>query len=252
MVIKIEKKIKGYVVVKFEDKVVLVVVFVVVFKVVKFEFKQVEVIQMYESVECFEQFIGFIFKIKLLLFEYVLYVIINDIVFNVGILYEQCCFFEIFINLKNMDYFQWIVVFICIIFVVFCKGGDVIFLVEEMKVVFDFCGGYFKFGGVYMFSIVVEIGVVIEQYMKNIGFIYDLEMDEFICKLIVEKCVVYEQVIVGVYFVCDFSDEKVVKFDINVNGFLFGVMLCVKCNMQVLVLMDGCQICLNCGYSKCG
>jgi hypothetical protein len=40
--------------------------------------------------------------------------------------------------------------------------------------------------------------------------------------------------------------------DESAGAFPPGAMLCGKCNTQALVLLDGCQTCLNCGYSKCG
>jgi hypothetical protein len=132
---------------------------------------------------------------------------------------------------------------------VFRKGGDVTFLVEEMKAVFDPRGGYFKAGGVYMPSIVAEIGTVIEQHMKMIGLIHDPEMDESTRKLVAEKRAAYEAAAnpkkAGP--AAEASTEST-----NANGFPPGATLCAKCNTQALVLMDGCQTCLNCGYSKCG
>jgi hypothetical protein len=141
MTIKIEKKIKGYEVVKPEDKTAAVAAPVVA------EAKEpqvAEVIQMHESLERPEALIGSTFKIKSPLFEHALYVTINDIVLNAGTKYEQRRPFEIFINSKNMDHFQWIVALTRILSAVFRKGGDVTFLVEEMKAVFDPRGGYFK------------------------------------------------------------------------------------------------------------
>ena len=79
-----------------------------------------------------------------------MYVTINDIVLNAGTEHELRRPFEIFINSKNMDHFQWIVALTRIMSAVFRKGGDVTFLVDEMKAVFDPRGGYFKAGGVYM------------------------------------------------------------------------------------------------------
>ena len=255
MAIKIEKKIKGYAVVKPEDKAAPAAASAAPAaapKAAKPEPKQAEVIQMHESVERPEQLIGSTFKIKSPLFEHALYVTINDIVLNAGTPHEQRRPFEIFINSKNMDHFQWIVALTRILSAVFRKGGDVTFLAEEMKAVFDPRGGYFKSGGVYMPSIVAEIGAVIEQHMKNIGLIHDPEMDESTRKLIAEKRAAYEQATVGAHPVRDASDEKAAKPDTTANGFPPGATLCAKCNTQALVLMDGCQTCLNCGYSKCG
>jgi len=246
MAIKIEKKIKGYNVVKPEDKAAPAAAPA---QVEKKEAPKAEVIQMHESVERPEQLIGSTFKIKSPLFEHALYVTINDIVLNAGTPHEQRRPFEIFINSKNMDHFQWIVALTRIISAVFRKGGDVTFLAEEMKAVFDPRGGYFKAGGVYMPSIVAEIGAVIEQHMKNIGLIHDPEMDESTRRLIAEKRAAYEQAASGKKTEAAPTEAQ---GETNANGFPPGATLCAKCNTQALVLMDGCQTCLNCGYSKCG
>ncbi|WP_431635623.1 NrdJb [Dyella sp. KULCS107] len=250
MAIKIEKKIKGYAVVKPEDKAAPAAAPAAAPKAAKPEPKQAEVIQMHESVERPEQLIGSTFKIKSPLFEHALYVTINDIVLNAGTPHEQRRPFEIFINSKNMDHFQWIVALTRIISAVFRKGGDVTFLAEEMKAVFDPRGGYFKSGGIYMPSIVAEIGAVIEQHMKNIGLIHDPEMDESTRKLIAEKRAAYEQAASGKKSEATPAAEA--AGESNAGGFPPGATLCAKCNTQALVLMDGCQTCLNCGYSKCG
>jgi hypothetical protein len=243
MSIKIEKKITGYNVVKPEDKTVAVTA-----PVVSKEPPMAEVIQMHESVERPETLIGSTFKIKSPLFEHALYVTINDIVLNMGTPHEQRRPFEIFINSKNMDHFQWIVALTRILSAVFRKGGDVTFIVEELKAVFDPRGGYFKSGGIYMPSIVAEIGAVIEQHMKNIGLIHDPDLDDATRKLIADKRAAYESA----------SAKKVADAatgsgsDTESSGFPPGATLCAKCNTKALVLMDGCQTCLNCGYSKCG
>jgi hypothetical protein len=241
MAIKIDKKIKGYEVVKPEDKAAPAAA-----SADRKEAPRAEVIQMHESLERPEQLVGSTFKIKSPLFEHALYVTINDIVLNAGTPHEQRRPFEIFINSKNMDHFQWIVALTRIISAVFRKGGDVTFLVEEMKAVFDPRGGYFKTGGTYMPSIVAEIGAVIEQHMKNIGLIHDPELDESTRKLIAEKRAAYESSTIGD------RPATAAGGPASEGGFPPGATLCVKCNTQALVLMDGCQTCLNCGFSKCG
>ena len=245
MATKIDKKITGYNVVKPEDKVAAVAA-----PVAAKEPPMAEVIQMHESVERPETLVGSTFKVKSPLFEHALYVTINDIVLNAGTAHEQRRPFEIFINSKNMDHFQWIVALTRILSAVFRKGGDVTFIVEELKAVFDPRGGYFKSGGVYMPSIVAEIGAVIEQHMKNIGMIHDPEMDDATRRLIADKRAAYEAA--GAKKNTEVSTAASAKSEINDSGFPPGATLCVKCNTQALVLMDGCQTCLNCGYSKCG
>ncbi|HET9817916.1 MAG TPA: NrdJb, partial [Rhodanobacteraceae bacterium] len=106
-----------------------------------------KVIQMHEKLERPEVLIGNTYKIKSPLIEHAMYITINDIVLNAGTEFEMHRPFEIFINSKNMDNFQWIVALTRIMSAVFRKGGDVTFLVEELKAVFDPRGGYFKAGG---------------------------------------------------------------------------------------------------------
>jgi hypothetical protein len=241
------------------------------------EFK---VIQMHEKLERPEILIGATYKIKSPLFEHALYVTINDIVLNAGTEFEMRRPFEIFINSKNMDHFQWIVALTRIMSAVFRKGGDVTFLVEELKAVFDPRGGYFKAGGVYMPSIVAELGNIIEQHLKMIGLLHDPELSESQRRLIAEKRAAYEAANakknseigtageMGGAMVGEDADAPQVsssrrrpgtgetgeaaEAQSGAGAFPPGAMLCGKCNSQALVLLDGCQTCLNCGYSKCG
>ncbi|KAG9604202.1 hypothetical protein KCV01_g6543, partial [Aureobasidium melanogenum] len=251
MAIRIDKKITGYAVVKPDDTPAPTAT--------PAEEPAAEVIQMHESLERPDTLVGNTYKIKSPLFEHALYVTINDIVLNAGTPHEQRRPFELFINSKNMDHFQWIVALTRILSAVFRKGGDVTFIVEELKAVFDPRGGYFKAGGIYMPSIVAEIGAVIEQHMKSIGLIHDPEMSEATRQLIAEKRAAYEKAStpVGARPARDPSTESPPtdaepSNHTNASGFPAGATLCGKCNTQALVMMDGCQTCLNCGYSKCG
>ncbi|MGB8635577.1 MAG: NrdJb [Rhodanobacteraceae bacterium] len=209
-----------------------------------------EVIQMHESVARPETLVGATYKIKSPLFEHALYVTINDIVLNAGTEHEQRRPFEIFINSKSMDHFQWIVALTRIMSAVFRKGGDVTFLVEEMKAVFDPRGGYFKSGGVYMPSIVAEIGAVLEQHMRTIGMLHDPEMTDAQRQLIAEKRAAFEKARINKDTDHDTTPND--DDEVSASGFPPGAAQCSKCNTQALVLLDGCQTCLNCGYSKCG
>ncbi len=212
-----------------------------------------EVIQMHESVERPESLIGATYKIKSPLFEHALYVTINDIVLNAGTEYEQRRPFEIFINSKSMDHFQWIVALTRIMSAVFRKGGDVTFLVEELKAVFDPRGGYFKAGGVYMPSIVAEIGAVVEQHMTMIGLLKAPDLSDGARALIAEKRAAYDAAQGGGSgAAASADDESADASGGDATSFPAGATLCAKCSTKAVVLMDGCQTCLNCGYSKCG
>src|SRR5688500_15089329 len=199
MAIKISKKIKGYSVAKPEDKAAAEAAAAAAAQQVSapvhrdiLELPRAEVIQMHERLDRPEMLIGSTYKIKSPLVEHALYVTINDIVLNQGSEHESRRPFEIFINSKNMDHFQWVVAITRIMSAVFRKGGDVTFLVEELKAVFDPRGGYFKSGGVYMPSIVAEIGAVVEDHLKHIGMIVDEEISPEQRRLITEKRAAYE------------------------------------------------------------
>ncbi|MBN8728364.1 MAG: NrdJb [Xanthomonadales bacterium] len=219
-----------------------------------------EVIQMHESVERPSTLIGATYKIKSPLVEHALYVTVNDIVLNAGTPHELRRPFEVFINSKNMDHFQWIVALTRIMSAVFRKGGDVTFLVEELKAVFDPRGGYFKAGGVYMPSIVAEIGCVIETHLKTIGLLHDPEMSAEQKRLVAEKRAAYEARAKGDAGSDCATDAAPAasssREDAAVSAasgeFPPGATMCGKCNTNAVIIMDGCATCLNCGYSKCG
>jgi hypothetical protein len=200
-----------------------------------------EVIQMHERVERPEVLLGSTYKVKTPLSEHALYVTINDIVLNQGTEHELRRPFEVFINSKNMEHFQWIVALTRIISAVFRKGGDVTFLVDELHSVFDPRGGYFKKGGKYMPSLVAEIGDAIESHMRAIGLIRD-DPDSVQRRLIDDKrAQLRSRRIADRAPAGDLGDE------IPDNaGF------CDQCGAKAVVLLDGCRTCLGCGDSKCG
>ena len=262
MAVKIDKKIKGYAVVTPEDKAKALQADAVPRAVVEAELPTADVIQMHERIERPEVLIGSTYKIKSPLFEHALYVTINDIVLNAGSEHEQRRPFEIFINSKNMDHFQWIVALTRIMSAVFRKGGDVTFLVDEMKAVFDPKGGYFKAGGVYMPSLVAELGAIVEDHLKSIGLMHDPDMSPAQRALIAEKRAAYEQRskknpeigpgLGGV--MAETVADRGEDIEVTGDGASFppSATMCFKCNNQAVVIMDGCATCLNCGYSKCG
>ncbi|KRA50771.1 NrdJb [Pseudoxanthomonas sp. Root630] len=278
MAVKIDKKIKGYSVLTPEDKAreaaAPVATASVPRETVEKETPQDNIIQMHERIERPEVLIGSTYKIKSPLVEHAMYVTINDIVLNAGTEHELRRPFEIFVNSKSMEHFQWIVALTRIMSAVFRKGGDVTFLVDEMKAVFDPRGGYFKAGGVYMPSLVAELGAIVEEHMKSIGLIHDPEMSAHQRAILAEKRKQYEdrakknfdvslspspapagegarRADEGASVVMPGSSE-----DIAVTGdgasFPPSATLCHKCSTKALVIMDGCATCLNCGYSKCG
>ena len=198
------------------------------------------VIHMHEKIERPDILLGSTYKVKTPLSEHALYVTINDVILNADTPHELRRPFEIFINSKNMDHFQWIVALTRIISAVFRKGGDVTFLVEELKAVFDPRGGYFKKGGKYMPSLVAEIGDAIESHLRIIGLIKNDGPDEHQQKLIAEKRSQFEQ------------NQQPSTTGEESSGFPDSAQLCIKCHTKAVIIMDGCLTCLNCGDSKCG
>ena len=236
MAIKIEKKIVGYNVADKEDEAKQAEV-----KEAAPQEQDSNVVQMHEKVERPEMLVGSTYKIKTPLSEHSLYVTINDIILNPGTEHELRRPFEIFINSKNMDHFQWIVALTRIISAVFRKGGDVTFLVDELRSVFDPRGGYFKKGGKFMPSLVAEIGDAIDSHLRFIGLLKDEGLDEHQQKLIDAKRKELEE-----------QSKKPEAAEEVSNDFPAGAQLCLKCNTKAMIKMDGCMTCLNCGDSKCG
>lgn len=226
---KITKKIVAYKVINEEEKATAE----------KIENAKPSLESVHENVERPEVLLGSTYKIKTPQSEHALYITINDMVLNMGTEYEERRPYEVFINSKNMEHFQWVLALTRVISAVFRKGGDVTFLVEELKAVFDPKGGYFKKGGTFMPSLVAEIGHAIESHMKFIGLIKTEEMSDHQKKYLDEKRKEFE----GKHSESSANDE---------NSFPEKATLCSKCSTKAMVLMDGCMTCLNCGESKCG
>ena len=225
---KISKKIVGYKVITPEDKAASAEA--------QTEELARSVESMHENVERPEVLVGSTYKIKTPQSEHALYITINDIILNAGTEHEERRPYEIFINSKNMEHFQWVLALTRVISAVFRKGGDACFLVEEMKAVFDPRGGYFKKGGVYMPSLVAEIGHAIESHLKHIGMIKPEAMTDQQKKFLADKR----------------KEFEAMHGDSGDNAFPEKAVLCSKCSTKAMVLMDGCMTCLNCGESKCG
>ena len=201
--------------------------------------EEAKIIRMHEKLERPDMLIGSTYKVKTPVSDHAMYVTINDIVLNEGTEFEKRRPFEIFINSKNLDHYQWIVALTRIMSAVFRKGGDVNFLVDELKAVFDPRGGYWQSGGRYMPSIIAELGYIIERHLVQIGLLKLTEPSEAQQESIAEKR-------------AEFNARDSQKDAFAESRFPDGAQLCTKCSTAASVMMDGCLTCLNCGYSKCG
>ena len=160
-----------------------------------------------------DKLIGATYKLRWPDSEHAMYVTINDI--------EQDGMrrpFEVFVNSKNLEHYAWVVALTRMISAVFRRGGEVAFVAEELKQVFDPRGGQWS-GGRYVPSLVAAIGDVIERHMVETGFL-----------------------------VPPSSQKRVAEAPATTP---LGA-LCPKCSQPGLVREAGCLSCLHCGWSKCG
>jgi ribonucleoside-diphosphate reductase alpha chain len=178
-----------------------------------------EVIYMSEPLERPNTLDGNTYKLRWPDSEHAIYVTINDIIVN-----DQRRPFEVFINSKNMEHFAWTVGLTRMISAVFRRGGDVSFVVDELKAVFDPRGGAWV-SGKYIPSMLAASGGILEEHMVKIGFITN--SDETLSHQKDDSSRV----------------EKLKRFKQR---------SCTSCGQFDLQMIEGCMTCRSCGYSKCG
>jgi hypothetical protein len=247
MTTRINKKIVGYEVVRKEEQAAAKAKA----EAEREERQSAKIIRMTERVarpEGMEALEGSTYKIRTPLDDHAMYVTINDIVLNAGTVHEQRRPFEIFINSKNMDHFQWIVALTRLMSAVFRKGGDVTFLAEELQAVFDPKGGYWKPGGKYMPSIIADIGAVIEHHLQKIGLMEKEELSEQ-QQLMLDQKRAEAMAATSEREAAAPTGENSTE---GSSGYPASAKLCNKCSTKAVVIMDNCATCLSCGYSRCG
>ena len=178
-----------------------------------------DVIYMAEPLDRPQALEGNTYKLKWPDSEHAIYVTVNDVIIN-----DHRRPFEVFINSKNMEHFAWTVALTRMISAVFRRGGDVSFVVEELKAVFDPRGGAWV-QGKYIPSILAAIGGVLEQHMIAIGF---LEGEGMGLK----------------------EDPKAGQQVMNLNE--NRGKACPTCGQFDMQMVEGCMTCRSCGHSKCG
>jgi ribonucleoside-diphosphate reductase alpha chain len=177
-----------------------------------------EVVYMSEPLDRPTELDGATYKLKWPDSEHAIYITVNDV-----IIAGHRRPFEVFINSKNMEHFAWTVALTRMISAVFRRGGDVSFVVEELKAVFDPRGGAWM-QGKYVPSILAAIGGVIEKHMVATGFLAGEGM--------------------GLK-----SDPH---GDVMAIGGKPKGKACSSCGDYSLRMVEGCMTCGSCGYSKCG
>ncbi|MDE1172859.1 MAG: adenosylcobalamin-dependent ribonucleoside-diphosphate reductase [Parvibaculaceae bacterium] len=174
---------------------------------------------------------GFTYKLKWPESDHAIYITINDIVQE-----NRRRPFEIFINSKNMEHYAWTVALTRMISAVFRRGGDVTFVVEELKAVFDPRGGQWLKGR-YVPSLLAAIGQVIEQHMLDTGFI-TREGEDGHSHSEPLRAVAGEH-----------AGEQPAGAEDGQN--LSSARSCPRCGERSMMRQEGCETCLSCGYSKC-
>jgi len=217
-----------------------------------------DVIQMHETLQRPEKLIGSTYKLKVPdhVSSHAMYITINDVILNEGTEHELRRPFEVFINSKNLEHYQWIVALTLIMSATFRKGGDITFLVEELKSVFDPRGGYWN-KGKYMPSIIAELGNVIERHLIDIGMLQTPELDPHQQQIIEDKkaeldAAVSKSTESGQIASSDSSDASSATSSDKQEAWQTNASHCNKCNHKAVMVRDGCATCLNCGDSKCG
>ena len=167
-----------------------------------------------------EELPGQTYKLKWPDSDHAIYITLNDIVQD-----GRRRPFEIFVNSKNMEHYAWTVGLTRMISAVFRRGGDVSFVVEELKAVFDPRGGQWM-DGRYVPSLLAAIGDVIEKHMIDIGF---LPAPEAHAKPGIAEAA---RQVVG-------AETPTLR-------------QCPKCGTAGMIRQEGCDLCTSCGYSKCG
>ena len=177
-----------------------------------------EVVYMSEPLDRPQELDGATYKLKWPDSEHAIYITVNDLVVA-----GHRRPFEVFINSKNMEHFAWTVALTRMISAVFRRGGDVSFVVEELKAVFDPRGGAWM-QGKYVPSILAAIGGVIEKHMIATGFLAGEGMG-----------------------LKEDPKADVVALNQKPKG-----QACSSCGSYELRMVEGCMTCASCGYSKCG
>ena len=122
--------------------------------------------------------------------------------------------FEMFINSKNMEHYAWTLGLTRMISAVFRRSPDVAFVAEELKAVFDPRGGAWMHGR-YVPSLLAAIGDIVARHLQGLGAPDWAKPD------------------------AAFAHP-------------FTPAACPQCGAPKLVKVEGCNNCLECGYSKCG
>jgi ribonucleoside-diphosphate reductase alpha chain len=176
---------------------------------------------------------GFTYKLRWGASDHAIYVTINDIERD-----GRRRPFEVFINTKNLEHYAWTVALTRMISAVFRRGGDVTFVVDELKAIFDPQGGHWM-NGRYVPSLLAAIGGVIEAHMLRIGFLQQPREDELRIPAAAQGDAPDAAASLGAGNDRPEAGKPVPR-------------RCPRCQQASFLFHSGCWTCRDCGYSKCG
>ena len=186
------------------------------------QFEAGGVVYMTQPLERPDSLAGATYKLRWPESDHAIYITINDVIRD-----GRRRPFEIFINSKNTEHYAWTVAITRMISAVFRRGGDVSFVVEELKAVFDPRGGQWL-GGHYVPSLLAAIGEVIERHLIEIGFLPSPAKEAL-------------------------AEQEAARLAAGDHrpGATVRLNPCPRCNQASLLRQEGCDMCTSCGYSKC-
>ncbi|TNC50164.1 adenosylcobalamin-dependent ribonucleoside-diphosphate reductase [Rubellimicrobium rubrum] len=182
-----------------------------------------------------EELEGATYKLRWPGSEHAMYITVNDIVVD-----GRRRPFEVFINSKNMEHYAWTVALTRMISAVFRRGGEVAFVVDELKAVFDPRGGAWM-GGKYVPSILAAIGIEIEKHLKHTGFL------DSAASLVEPQGTATPVVRTGKFDDAGWEETPAQDAVAAPPG-----MACPSCGSYEVRVQEGCLSCATCGFSRCG
>jgi ribonucleoside-diphosphate reductase alpha chain len=210
------------------------------------------VVYMTQPLDRPESLPGKTYKVKWPDSEHAIYITLNDVIQD-----GRRRPFEVFINSKNMEHYAWTVALTRMISAVFRRGGDVSFVVEELKAVFDPRGGQWM-GGRYVPSLLAAIGEVIERHMIDIGFLApagsDAAGDDQMPTAMLAASPVGTPAMMAAPEVASGgggSGASHAAIAVTSSSGTPRMRQCPKCGSPSLIRQEGCDTCTSCGYSKC-